>query len=94
MKDLQKFDSWGMVSVQDEQITVIVSAVTQDGRPINRTVRKESEHPLGFVGSALVAAELSGHRQAVHEMGQTAIMGHPDVEKVYQSALEWLRKSS
>jgi hypothetical protein len=91
---LQSFNSWGMVTVTNEQITVIMSALTPDGKPITRTVRKDSEHPLGFTGSALVAVDLAGKAQGVHEVGETAIMGHPDVEKVFQSTLEWLRRTA
>jgi hypothetical protein len=93
--NLQSFTAWGMVSVSDEQITVILSAVTRSGEPINRTVRQKSEHLLGFTGSALVACDISGcHMQGIHEIGETPIMGHPDVEKVFQSAVNWLNISA
>jgi hypothetical protein len=93
MTELQKFDVWGLVSVEDEKITVIVSSLTKEGKPLNRTIQKTSNHTLNFRGSAIISAELNGHFQGVHEIGETAVMGHPDVEAVFQNALEWLRKS-
>lgn len=91
---LSTFDAWGMASVSNEQITVILSAIALDGRTINRTVRDKSDHPLGFDGTALVAVDLVSGMVAVHEIGKTAVLEHPDVKRVLKSAVGWLRKSA
>ncbi|MBV5347590.1 hypothetical protein JZU46_05180 [bacterium] len=92
---LQTFNAWGMVSVSNSTITVIISAVGENDTPLHRTLKAESRHTLP-AGSALIAVsvETDNFRLQTHELGETDIATHPEVERVIARAVEWIRKSA
>jgi hypothetical protein len=94
---LQKFNAFGLVSVENEQITIILSAISENGKPLNRTIKRASQHHLGFSGAALVGIDLENadnFMMGVNEIGTTSIADHPDIEAVLKDGVDWLRKSA
>ncbi len=92
---LQKFNAFGMVTVGNGHITVLVSAFKPDGKSINRTITHELEQP-DFTGSALIAIDVepTGYKLGIREIGETQIMEHPDVKRIFESAVDWLKISA
>lgn len=95
MKKLKSFNAWGTVSVSNNTITVLLSAITEDMRSIDRTLKGESKINIGHNGSALIAINIEpkAFTAQAHEIGETPIAEHPQVKKAITDAVEWIRKS-
>ena len=90
---LQTFNAWGMVTVSENTITVILSAMNNN-QPLRRTLKAESRHALPS-GSALIAVsvETDGFRLQANELDEQIVASHPDVEKVIKQAADWIKQS-
>jgi hypothetical protein len=93
--ELQTFNAWGMIAVKDNQITVILSAISTGGKPLHRTLKEDSSMPLDFSGTALVGISLNhkGYHMGVNELDKVKIAEHPEVLRVLQKAVDWLKSS-
>lgn len=93
--ELKNFNAWGMVSVKDSKIAVILSGLTPAGKPLNRTLNEEAARPLDFSGTALIAVSIEekGYSLGVHELDKTNIAEHPEVLGVLNKAIDWLKQS-
>lgn len=50
MAELAHFNAFGLVKVTRTEVTVTITAVTIDGKPINRNLLQEFETPLEMLG--------------------------------------------
>lgn len=94
--NLKTHNAFGMISVDANLITCILSAVrANDDKPLHRTIKAESSHELP-TGSALISISITetGHIVTAHELGEIAIVGHPDIDHVLDQAVEWILKSA
>jgi hypothetical protein len=94
IKKLQSFNAWGMVSVEKNAITVILSSITADGRQLKRTLKAETTKKVP-AGLALLAINIGDktHDVQASEQGDEIIASHPSVLKVIKTAIDWIRAS-
>jgi hypothetical protein len=93
--ELETFNAWGMVSVKDNRVTVILAALSKDGKPLHRTLKEDASRPLDFSGTALIAIGLMkiGYRLGVNELDEVKVAEHPEVLRVLKKAVDWLKSS-
>ena len=96
MEKLKKYNAWGTVNVTGQEITVILTAVTTDGKPVNRTLRLMADSPLPVSGTDIVAIDIKtvGQEIAVRALGENDVTSHSDVKRVLKDAIDWIRKSA
>ena len=92
--ELKQFNAWGMASIKDNMVTVTLSAISPGGKPFNRTLKEPTTRPTDLEGTALLALNLEevGFDLGVHELGKVTIAEHPEVVRVLQKAVDWLKK--
>jgi hypothetical protein len=93
---LKHFNAWGTVSVDGNTITVVLSAVSESDRPLNRTLKANNTRPIGSNGTALIAVQIEpkDYILQAREIGENEIANHPKVKKVITNAVDWIRKST
>lgn len=94
IKKLKLFNAWGMVSVDKNAITVILSSIGDDGREFKRTLNAKSTKKLPS-GLALLAVTIGdkSHEIQASEQGSELIASHPAVLKVIKTAADWIKTS-
>jgi hypothetical protein len=92
--ELKTFNAWGVVSIKANVVTVILSAVSPGGKPFHRTLKEDTTRPTDLEGTALIALNISekGFDLGVHELDKVKIAEHPEVVRVLQKAVKWLKK--
>ena len=96
MEKLKKYNAWGTVSINGQEITVILTAVNNDGKPINRTIRQTCPQTLDITGTDIIAVNIKekGQEIAVRALGEKDVTSSPDVKRVVKDAIDWIRKSA
>ena len=92
MTDLLNYNVFGSAKVSDNKISVTLVAYPVDRKPVSHTVTKDFADD--FSGETILAIRLSkksGYDIVVKEMGETMIVGHPDVDAVINEALSVIR---
>ena len=90
---LQTFDAFGMVNVELHTITVILAATSTDGTPHHRTLKAETPRNLP-TGAALIGVSVETGDVRAYELGEGIIVAHPDVMKVIEKAIDWIKASA
>ncbi|MEI7846349.1 MAG: hypothetical protein WCK35_11150 [Chloroflexota bacterium] len=95
MEKLKRYNAWGTVSVSGQEIVVTLTAVSTEGKPVNRTIRLISDKPLVLSGTDIIAVDIKpvGQEIAVRAMGEHDVTSAPEVKRALRDSIDWIRKS-
>lgn len=86
------FNAWGLISLDDGIVTVILTATPDNGNPVTNTLREELPTPTGLKGSALVAVNLDTREIGVRELTETAVLPHPAALRALSKAMRLMKR--